>query len=150
MRLVWKGDDLKRDMRRACMLAIDQTMAECVAESKDDHPVFPPASEPFTPWADRTGNLTGSVRIFEAAHVSGPSTVTGSWGSHVRYSLFIEIGTSREGPTATERMEAADGDPDLVAPEIGPLMARRHQMVPVSDRQYPELPRRIAEAFNAI
>lgn len=149
MKLIWRGDEIKRKMRDASMVAIDQTLAECVTGAKDDHQVFPPASEPFMPWANRTTAMTRSVRIFDSAAPSGPSTVTGSWGSDMRYALFLEIGTSQSGPTATERMLAADGTPDLIAPEIGPLMARRHAMLPVADREYPKLAERIAAAFNA-
>ncbi len=149
MRLTWKGDEIKRKMREASMLAIDQTLAECVKEAKDDHPAFPPVSEPFTPWANRTTAMTRSVRIFSAATPSSPHTVTGSWGSDMRYALFLEIGTSRSGATAEARRIAAGGNPDLILPEIGPLMARRHAMIPATHKQYPRLAERIAIAFNA-
>jgi hypothetical protein len=149
MRLTWNGDELKRKAREAAALAIDQTLAECVTESKAEHPAFPPVSKPFTPWANRTTAMTRAVRIFSAAAPSGPSTITGSWGSDMDYALFLEIGTSRAGPTATARADAAGGDPKLVAPEIGPLMARRHAMIPSSDRQYPLLAGRVRDAFNA-
>lgn len=149
MKLTWRGDEIKRKTREAAMLGIDQTLAECVTGAKADHPAFPPASEPFTPWANRTTAMTRSIRIFSAAAPSGPHTITGSWGSDMRYALYLEIGTSDSGPTATERMLAADGDPDLIAPEIGPLMARRHAMLPSADREYPKLAERIATNFNA-
>lgn len=149
MTLVWNGEALKAKMRAAVIVAIDETMGMCVEESTRDHPEYPPASEPFFPWANRTKALTDSVRVLESAHPVSPWRVSGTWGADLDYSLFIEIGTSRQGPTATDRMIAADGDPNLIVPEIGPLMARRHAMVPASDRQYPQLALRIAEAFNA-
>lgn len=149
MSLVWYGDEVKAKVRAASIVAIDQTMAECVSGSKDGHPAFPPASDPFTRWANRTTAMTRSIRIFDSASPSGPSTVTGSWGSHMRYALYLEIGTSRSGPTAEARAGADGGNPNLVAPEIGPLMARRWAMVPTSDREYPLLASRIAAILNA-
>lgn len=149
MRFDWNGDTLKSKMRAACATAIDETMAEAVADAKQGHPEFPPASEPFHRWANRTGTATGAIRIFDAASPSGPYSVRGSWGADARQSLYLEIGTSTSGPTAQERAAADDGDPNLVAPEIGPLMARRSAIVPSSDRTYPSLALKIAVAFNS-
>lgn len=149
MTFVWNGDRLLAKMRAATILGVDKTLKLCVEESRTGHPRYPPASDLFSPWADRTDTLTFSLKVVADAHPRGPWRITGSWGSEVHYSLFIEIGTSRAGPTATERMLAADGDPSLIVPEIGPLMARRSAMIPTSHRQYPLLAGRIRDAFNA-
>lgn len=149
MTLVWNGDAIKAKMRAAAIVAIDQTLAECVAEAGDGHEEFPPASLPFTPWANRTHDMSDSVRIIDAARPVGLWLVSGTWGADVHYALFLEIGTSVAGATATERMLAADGNPNLIVPEIGPLMARRWALIPAWDRQTPLLAGRVRDAFNA-
>lgn len=76
----WRGDEIVRDVNRASVRAIDQTLAKCVIIAKGKVRV-------------KTATLQGSIR-FEPA-VSFGQGARGSWGSFdVNYALWQEIGTS--------------------------------------------------------
>lgn len=135
MPLNWKGAEIAKRATAASMLAVDATMAACVAEAKRNHD-----------FANRTGTLEGSVRIAKMAEPLGP-VVEGQWGSaDVAYALYVEIGTSRAGPTAQERVNAAHGGP--IAPPSDPLMESRPFLRPAADLQYPLLRSRVHAAFE--
>lgn len=144
----WYGDRIMEKARTASMVAIDHTIAACVSDSKDDHPGWPPTSEPFERFASRTGFAVGSFQIFEVAHPTGPNEIHGTWGSDGNYLLFLEIGTSRVGATAEERAAAAAGDIEAIAPPEDPLMEARPWADPAMDRHYPLLAGRIAAVFR--
>ena len=133
-------------MLRRSVLAVEKTMAECVSDAKSDHPVFPPASLPYERYANRTGFETGAIRS-NGATFDGRRTI-GTWGAYANYALFLEIGTSVTGPTATEREIAGGGDMDAIPPPIGPLMAPRPFLRPASDKEYPKLATRIGAYFR--
>lgn len=95
-RINWKGRDVAARMAAAAQLGIDKTMSECVSTAKRDHP-----------WVNRDGFEEGSIRM-GAATLKGRK-VTGRWGAYARYSLFLEIGTSRIGATAFMREQAGGG-----------------------------------------
>lgn len=145
--LVWRGGEVGAKMVNATVLATDYTLAECVTNAKADHPGFPPASQPDTRFHSRTGFEVGSIKILDGASLSG-TTVSGQWGSDSNYSLFLEIGTSTEGPSAEARAMAAGGDMSMIASAIGPLMAPRPFLRPASDIEYPQLARRIGQAYR--
>ena len=86
-------------MAAAAAMGIDRTMADCVGDADRAHE-----------WDNETGFLEASTTILGAAVITG-SRVHGSWGSTADYALFIEIGTSRIGPTALER--EAEGDDNM-------------------------------------
>jgi hypothetical protein len=169
--LKWNGDAIKRKMAAAATVGISETMAECVADAKANHPDYPPASQPYERYANRSGTETGSIMMHPPT--TDGLTVSGRWGGYTEYSLFLEIGTSRTGPTAFERAEAADGNMDAITPPLypegvsgpgwggfnqppdpdrprtGPLMAPRPFLRPAADRHYGGLARKIAENYNA-
>jgi hypothetical protein len=145
--LKWYGGIVADKMAAASTLGVDYTMAKCVSGAKDNHPAYPPASEPYTRFANRTGFQTGSIQILDAAALDG-KTVRGQWGSDSNYALYLEIGTSESGPTAEAREAAADGNMSLIPPPIGPLMAPRPSLRPASDVEYPQLAGRIGVLFR--
>jgi len=151
--LDWNGKRLAAKAAQASKLAVDRTMADCVADAAANHPGFPPASAPDERYANRTGFQTATIRILDNADgipgaILDGDTVRGSWGALGNYSLFLEIGTSREGPTATDRELAAAGNMDAVPPPVGPLMAPRPFLRPAADRNYRMLRARIIAAFR--
>jgi hypothetical protein len=76
----WHGDDIKRDVERASIRGVDQTMAKCVTSAKGRVRV-------------KTATLQGSLRFQPA--VSFGVGVRGTWGSFdVNYALWQEIGTA--------------------------------------------------------
>lgn len=145
----WNGGAIMAKMAAASALAVDRTMALCVQDAKDDHPIYPPASEPYERFAIRTapGGLDDSIRIIEGARPDG-LRINGQWGSLMNYALYLEIGTSRWGETAEERALQGGGNMSLIPPPLGPLMAPRPYLRPASDREYPLLATRIRQAFS--
>lgn len=96
-RIVWRGDAVKRRVAAAAALGIDKVDADCVAGAKRDHP-----------WSNQTGFEEGSITMAPAA-LEG-DRVRGRWGAYTAYSLALEIGTSRIGPTIFEREQMGAGD----------------------------------------
>ena len=78
-------------------------------------------AQPNTPYV--TGNLRRSIRPHEPAQIKG-NRVEGEWGSHdVDYALPVEVGTAtREG---------------------------RHMLTNAADKEYPQLPDRIARRYRS-
>lgn len=162
-KIVWKGDEVRAKVAAAAAVGIDATMDACVDHAKENHPAYPPASEPYERYANRTAAETGSIRILDNANgIAGAmidgASVHGEWGATMNYSLFLEIGTSVTGPTATERMEAGAyegpfdptleaGWPGVAGPE-GPLMAPRPFLRPAADEEYPLLAARIGASYR--
>ena len=144
-RIEWNGDAVAAKMRAASVRAVEHTIAEAVSDARANHPDYPPASQPYERYANRTAFETNAI-VSHGAHETDEG-VTGTWGAYTNYSLFLEIGTSVEGPTATERMIEGAGDMDAVPPPIGPLMAPRPYLRPAADKEYPLLVERIALAF---
>jgi hypothetical protein len=143
----WHGAAVRARVAAAAATAIDHTMDRCVEESRADHGEYPPASAPYTRFANRSGNAVEEIDIFAHATFTGLH-VKGYWGGASRHSLFLEIGTSVAGPTAEERAEEAGGNMNAVPPPIGPLMAPRPVLRPAADREYPLLGIRIGQAFR--
>lgn len=74
-----KTDRLRRKVRDATVDGVDDTLAECAGEVKDNTKI-------------RTSVLQGSMR-FEPAKRQG-NKVSGRWGSFdVNYALWVEIGS---------------------------------------------------------
>lgn len=112
----WNGDDVMRRMAAAAAVGVNLTMGDCVRGARREHE-----------YVDQTGFLTASTDIREPAHLDG-TMVEGTWGSDADYALFVEIGTSRIGPTATEREVAADGDMwDVADPKPEPGVTVRQE-----------------------
>lgn len=149
----WRGKGIVAKMALAAQAGVDRTMAACVDDAKANHPEYPPASDPYTRYANRTGHATGSIQILageggEAGAALVDGKVVGHWGSTANYSLYLEIGTSVEGPTATDREIAGGGDMDAIPPPIGPLMAKRPTLRPAADKEYPFLGVRIGQFYR--
>lgn len=150
-KLLWRGAAVIEKVRDAAGAGIDTTLAECVHDAALDHPAFPPASEPYEPYANRTGFETGAIHSLPAADEE--ERVVGHWGAYAPYALFLEIGTSRADsghPDATEREAQGAGNMDAIPPPSDPpLMAPRPFLRPAADRNYPRLAERIGVAFRA-
>src|SRR6185503_11774662 len=144
-RIEWNGKAIKEKMRAASVAGVEKTIAEAVHDARADHPAYPPASEPYERYANRTGHSIGEI-VSKGAHETEEG-VTGKWGGYSHNALFMEIGTSVTGPTATERMIEGAGDMDAIPPPVGPLMAPRPTLRPAADKEYPLLAERIAAAF---
>ena len=154
----WNGDDIKRKAIVAAEVAAERTMALCVELAKDGHPPYPPASEPWETFAWRTpggDSAADAIAIFETAHFDrAGDTVTGQWGADKRYSLYLEIGTSRVGLTAEAR--AASGEKTSEAtiwgapPAENWYMQPRPYLRPAAEREYPLLASRFAFAFQGL
>jgi HK97 gp10 family phage protein len=83
----WRGKQILAKAEAAAAVAIDRTMADCVADAKANHP-----------WENVTGTLEGSIRVVSFAGLHGLAIV-GTWGSaDVMYAIFLELGTSRMPP----------------------------------------------------
>ena len=116
----WNGAGIHARAALAAAAAVDRTMSECVRGARRDHE-----------YVNRDGNLEATTDIVDAAHVDG-DRVSGRWGSTADYALYVEIGTSRIGPTASEREDASDGmwtipDP---APEPGVTVRQDFTILP--------------------
>lgn len=105
----WSGDRIIARMAAASAAGVDRTMGECVGGARREHG-----------YDDETGFLTATTEILKPATVEG-TKVSGTWGSTADYSLDVEIGTSRVGPTVEERKDAAAGNMwDVAAPQPEP------------------------------
>lgn len=77
----WKGDEIVSNMGKATALGIDQVLALCVEDAKENHT-----------FENQTGLLEGSIQSRPAKAV-GLKWV-GVWGSFaVEYAIFVESGT---------------------------------------------------------
>lgn len=89
MALNWKGDKLKKRMRKAQITAVDTTMAAAVLHAKQNHG---PGAHGAGRFETQTGSLERSVRIVDAA-AEDHKGVFGRWGSiGINYARTIEIG----------------------------------------------------------
>lgn len=106
IRLDWRGDEVRQRVEAAARLGIDDTMAACVLEAKNNHG-----------WKNRTGTAERSIRA-EPARMEG-TRVVGRWGSFdVRYFIYLELGT---------RFITADHTLRRAADRHYPSLARRIQ-----------------------
>lgn len=127
-RLEWKGDKLKRRVRRAAVAGIDTTMSACVLHAKANHGAGAHASRRFE---TQTGELERSTRIVEPAKASG-KIVRGRWGSiGLVYARRIELG-----------FQGKDRRGVVVNAPAYPFL------FPASDEEYPKLKGRIKRAFR--
>lgn len=154
--LDWKGPEVRRKVAVAAAVGLDATMEEGVAKARESHEPYPPASPPDTPYANRTGALTGSTTVKVHAVFVSLTKIVGTWGSSSGHALYDEIGTSRRdsgAPRAQVRaLAGAAGsmwDISYPSPAEHPLMAPRLYLRPAAQDAYAGLGRRIAEAYNA-
>ena len=75
----WKGKAVVDKIRRAAAAGINETLAECVAQAKNDHPG----------WNNVTTTAEGSIRVQQPA-AAGAAELAGSWGS-VGVDYFIHL-----------------------------------------------------------
>lgn len=149
-RLDWKGAKLAAKVETASVIGTDQTMAACVGTAKAEHP-----------WRNRTGFEEGSIQILtNDAGIAGAGVkgqkVSGRWGALADYSLYLEIGTSREdsgAPRAEVRAAAAGGNMDVITPPLPldhPLMEARPFLRPAADEHYRLHALRIRQALRSL
>lgn len=114
-RLDWNGPALRRRVALAAAYAVDKTTSECVSGAKRDHP-----------WDNETGFEEGSIMAHPA--VFEDAAVRGRWGAYTNYSLYLEIGTSRIGPTAQAReAESPEGMWTIPEPQPEPGVTVRQE-----------------------
>lgn len=111
--LVWNGDEVFERVKAATLIAVDRTLAESADQAKRDHR-----------WVSRTGALEASISVLEFAHSDG-FRISGSFGATANYALFVEIGTSRIGPTSMERAIASAGWWTIPGPKPSPGVSVR-------------------------
>lgn len=135
--LKWFGKAMKGRMRDAQVVGVNQTMAGCVVDAKQNHE-----------WQNRTGILEGGIDIATYAEPQGDG-VKGTWGVRdVVYARIHELG----GVITPKRGKAlAIPDPDnpggiLLVKSV--TIPKRPYLRPAADTQYPKLAKRIAKAFQ--
>ncbi len=109
----WKGDEVFEQVKVAAELGVDRTLAEAASQAKRDHR-----------WVSRTGFLEATIGVVDFAHSDGLS-VKGAFGALANYALDVEIGTSRVGPTALERVIGSAGWWSIPAPQPQPGVSVR-------------------------
>lgn len=159
VRVRWNGAAVRARVAAAAVIGVDQTLAACVVDAKSTHE-----------YENRTGFMNASTTIFDWATWEG-DRVSGKWGAHAYYALFLEIGTSRPWSGAPRaQVRAAEGHGDMWAipppqpigphtdtkwvkgeriPGTGPLMTERMSLRPAAAREYPLLAERISIAYRA-
>lgn len=147
----WKGAAVRQHVAEACRLGVDATMDDAVRKARAGHPEYPPSSRPGAPYANRSGSLVSGTVVKVKALLEG-SRIRGVWGNLRDYSLFVEIGTSRDDsgfPRAQAR--AAEGAGDMWAippPSEPPRMAARFTLRPAASLAYKKLGARIGAFFR--
>ena len=128
MAINWKGNKLKRRMRRAQITAVDTTMAAAVLHAKQNHG---PGAHGAGRFETQTGSLERSVRIVEEAKPDRKG-VKGLWGSvETIYARRIELGFV--GKDKIGRIYDQPAFPFLI---------------PAAQNQYPLLSKRIKAALR--
>ena len=89
----WNGKAVAAKVAAAAEIGVEKTMADCVHDARADHPAFPPASEPYERYANRTGFETGAIRS-NGATFDGRRAFGATGSAYTEYALFLEIGTS--------------------------------------------------------
>ena len=95
--LKWNGRAIQRQVTRAAVKAVDETMDATVDEIRQRHP-----------WQDQSGELTRSIEVLQPATREG-SRVEGVLGSRLWYSGFVEA--SHGGPMRQARDRQAEALP---------------------------------------
>lgn len=112
VRIRYNKEMVKAKLAAASALAIDYTLGKCVWRARMNHE-----------YLDRTGFLTASTTIYDFAKEVAPDIISGRWGAHANYSLYVEIGTSRPdsgAPRAQVRAEEGHGDMWSIPPPQPP------------------------------
>ena len=135
--VTWYGDRVLADVKRATAKGIDQTMAECVKDAKDNTPTI-------------TTALQGSIMLRPAKIER--SRIYGLWGSFdINYALPVEAGTEG-GPVKVRahRRRSRQGRTHSVRAHTRETRKRegRRMLRNAADREYPKLADRIATAFE--
>lgn len=126
MAVDWKGDKLKRKLRRAQITAVNTTMAAAVLHAKQNHG---PGSHGAGRFETQTGSLERSIRIVDAAEPAQKG-VRGLWGSlDTIYARRIELGF--QGKDSKGRIYDQPAFPFLI---------------PAAQAEYPKLAGRIRRA----
>lgn len=129
MALNWKGDKLKKRMRRAQLDAVNTTMAAAVLHAKSGHG---PGAHGAGRFETQTGSLERSIRIVDLKYVVPRKGVIGIWGSaDTGYARRIELGF--QGKDSKGRVVDAQAFPFLI---------------PAARVEYPKLAGRIRRAFR--
>lgn len=108
MGLEWNGEAVFEAVKAATMLGVDRTLAETARVAKERHE-----------WKSQTGFLEASTTVLRPATLEA-GRVSGVVGALANYALWVEIGTSRVGPTAFERLADSDGWFTIPGPKPAP------------------------------
>lgn len=109
MTVNWKGETVKRNLRRAQIAGINTTMAACVLHAKQNHG---PGAHGAQRFETQTGSLERSVRIVEAGAATRDGA-RGLWGStDTVYARRIELGF--QGKDSLGRVVDAPAYPYLI------------------------------------
>lgn len=146
--LVWKGDAITENMRKAQVQGVNMTMGACVNHAKQNHP-----------WKNRTGILEGGIDVVDYAAPQG-NGVEGTWGVRdVAYAAALETGATIQHPGGTAYYIDEDGKAVFIS-NASPLSeglprTKAHEIVlpphpflrPAADVKYPDLPANIRKAY---
>lgn len=81
--LIWRGDELEREVSEAAKAAIDETNKAKVEHARSNHE-----------WMSQTGEAEGSIQAHPATE--GSEGITGTWGSEGSdHFIYLELGTSK-------------------------------------------------------
>ena len=103
-KLKWNGRQIQKQVRRAAVAAVDETMAEAIQDIRQRHP-----------WTDRSGEMTRSIEVLQPAEAQGRK-VRGVMGSKLWYSGIVEARSGR--PMAKARDKAAEKLPERMRREF--------------------------------
>jgi hypothetical protein len=106
-KIAWNGNAVKQRVAASARMAVDKVAADCVSGAKRGHP-----------WENQTGFEESEIHMAPAT-LEG-KRVVGRWGAFTDYSLALEIGTSRIGPTIYDREAASDGMWTIAPPQPAP------------------------------
>ena len=126
----WYGGKVGRKVVKATRQAMEETMAACVVDAKQNVPVV-------------TAVLQGSLRMSDPPVEQNGESLRGQWGSFdVNYALAVELGDgSLAGPDS--------GLPDA------PVSGRKNTgnkgfLRGAADKEYPKLGKRAAARFKKL
>ena len=126
-RVNWRGDELKRKLARAAMLAVDATMSAAIIHAKSGHGAGAHGAGRFV---TQSGELERGTRIVQKAKLTRTGVV-GRWGVRgVVYARRIELG-----------FQGKDRLGRVIPTRPFPYLR------PAAEKEYPNLRSRMRRAF---
>lgn len=129
--------ELRKRVRKAQIIGVNQTMSACVIHAKNNHS-----------WKNQTSVLEGSINIADFAQAKDKG-VKGTWGSRdVRYARIHEEG-GEIVPVKAQALHFRLPDGTFATVKKVTIPARPY-LRPAADVHYPSLGKRIRHALAAM